>query len=667
MSLIGKKMVHFYYKNGSNSQKNKLKINPINLLFKLTLMLVLAGCGGGSSEGSSKGSITASEINILPTANAGNHQTVLANQEVILVGNGVDTDGEITSFRWEQISGETVNLKNSNSATASFAAPIVNEATPLLFMLTVTDDSDGSNTGLVTITILGGELDGETSTISGQVTFDSINHNPNQHGLDYENISIKPVRNVVVQVVDASDRSTIVATAKTTATGYYSFALQGSKEIFIRVRAELRNSSGSRYDISVVNNFEKYALYVLDAEDIFISPERAIQLNVHASSGWSGTKYNAERAAAPFAILDAIYDCVKLLESADSNVKLPKLKVNWCPENKASEEMKAEIGEIVTSHFSSTNDIYLLGNADVDTDEFDKSIIMHEFAHYVEASISRSDSIGGMHSVTEKLDMRVAFGEGFANAFACIASNNPEYRDSFGLEQSTGSYKNLDDNNFSSTGWYNEGSVGSILYDLFDTENEDNDSISLPFKNIYDVLSKDHVQNDGVNSIFSFLFYLKIRNPEISESISLLASAQDIEASNLDEFASFETNDGGGAHALPLYTDLKIDESPLIIGTSVEFGSTNKLSNYRYLILNITESGEYKITANAEKPENDPDFKIFLKGEVIKSAARPGSKEELSIQLNVGVYCLVLRNYIDVEDPGRAGVSSLFTIGVEKL
>ena len=75
--------------------------------------------------------------------------------------------------------------------------------------------------------------------------------------------------------------------------------------------------------------------------------------------------------------------------------------------------------------------IALLADLTADTDEFDQHVVAHEFGHYIEHNFSRADNIGGAHGIGDKLDPRVAFGEGFGYAFAAIVLNDPVARDSF--------------------------------------------------------------------------------------------------------------------------------------------------------------------------------------------------------------------------------------------
>ena len=59
-----------------------------------------------------------------------------------------------------------------------------------------------------------------------------------------------------------------------------------------------------------------------------------------------------------------------------------------------------------------------------DSDEYDRHIIIHEWGHYFEDKLSRADSIGGPHGLSDRLDFRVAFGEGWGNAISAIITDD---------------------------------------------------------------------------------------------------------------------------------------------------------------------------------------------------------------------------------------------------
>jgi len=88
-----------------------------------------------------------------PIADAGEDQTVDAGSIVILDGSGsYHTDGEITEYYWEQVSGPSVLLSDEESAIPTFTAP--NETTTLSFDLSVYDAAGEESTDTVIITVI---------------------------------------------------------------------------------------------------------------------------------------------------------------------------------------------------------------------------------------------------------------------------------------------------------------------------------------------------------------------------------------------------------------------------------------------------------------------------------------------------------------------------------
>src|SRR5690606_4768445 len=105
---------------------------------------------------------------------------------------------------------------------------------------------------------------------------------------------------------------------------------------------------------------------------------------------------------------------------SDAQAVFAPMVAYWSTSNRPANGDKA-IGEISTSHWQPGTDrpgLYILGDADNDTDEYDTAVVVHEWGHYFESTLSRSDSIGGPHGGGDLLDMRVAFGEAWGNALA---------------------------------------------------------------------------------------------------------------------------------------------------------------------------------------------------------------------------------------------------------
>lgn len=88
-----------------------------------------------------------------PTANAGQDQVVSAMSQVQL--NGTKSTGQYLKFSWVQISGEPVQLLNSNTAMPSFTAPDValGQTKDLVFSNTVSN-SFGKDAAIVHITVV---------------------------------------------------------------------------------------------------------------------------------------------------------------------------------------------------------------------------------------------------------------------------------------------------------------------------------------------------------------------------------------------------------------------------------------------------------------------------------------------------------------------------------
>lgn len=76
------------------------------------------------------------------------------------------------------------------------------------------------------------------------------------------------------------------------------------------------------------------------------------------------------------------------------------------------------------------------GNVDsADTDHFDDSVILHEYAHFLEDRYSRSESPGGSHNGNFIIDARLAWSEGWANYFqSAVRTHFGDVEDEFYID-----------------------------------------------------------------------------------------------------------------------------------------------------------------------------------------------------------------------------------------
>ena len=483
-------------------------------------------------------------------------------------------------------------------------------------------------------------------SVSGIVTFDYVPATQTS-GLDYSSTYQKPARGVVVEAINASDSSVLDSTT-TDSSGYYTLTVPVNTDVIIRVKAQMLRTGTPSWDFQVVDNTNNKALYAMQSASFNSGTTDITNKDLNASSGWGGTGYSSTRVAAPFAILDVVYQAVQKVISADPTVTFPQLLINWSVNNVPNEGDKT-LGQIGSSHYDpNEKELYILGKEDNDTDEYDDHVIAHEWGHYFEDRFSRSDSFGGSHVAGDKLDPRVAFGEGFGNAFSGMATDDPYYIDTSGIFQgNTGLFMDLEDNDSDpvSVGWYSEESIQSILYDLYDSVDDGVDTVSFGFQPIYDVLVNEQKNADSFTTIFSFISFLKNRytpNPTILAGINSLLAYENITTTAVDEWDSTETevNDGGNPDSLPVYTKLTVGGPAVQICGSGEFGYPNKLMNIRFFYFEITTQGSYTITAVPVLLDGNPAIGLSSKGQDVGFAnnGANGAIETLTVTLSPGYY-----------------------------
>jgi hypothetical protein len=120
----------------------------------LTFRLTVTDNGGQST--SDMVTITVSDVNQPPVANAGSDQTILqVGVTVALDGsNSIDPDDGIVSYFWQQTAGPAISLSNNTAVQPTFVSPnVAAGGESLRFSLTVTDASGDQDTDTCIIVI----------------------------------------------------------------------------------------------------------------------------------------------------------------------------------------------------------------------------------------------------------------------------------------------------------------------------------------------------------------------------------------------------------------------------------------------------------------------------------------------------------------------------------
>jgi hypothetical protein len=481
-------------------------------------------------------------------------------------------------------------------------------------------------------------------TVSGVVTFDRVPFSGTANaGLNFGATTQAPVRGATVEAI-AAVGGAVLATTQTSATGTYSLPnLPVSTQVFLRVKAELVKSGTPAWTVRVRDNTSAGALYALDGAAFDSGTVATLTRDLNAPSGWSTSAgaYTATRSAAPFALLDVAYQSMQLVLTANASTVFPDLAFFWSPAN-VPVQGDVTIGEIETTLFELPGGgvppaIYVLGAADVDTDEFDTHVIAHEWGHYYQWAFSRDDSMGGFHDPLEQLDLRVAFSEGWSDAFSGMATADPLYRDSFDVDQAMSFDANLDTGTVTDRGWYSEGSIALLLYDVFDGGAGDDDALQIGFGPIHTAM-QSLATTQAFTGIHPFLRRLLTSAPAQAVAITTLATQHDIVAVQADDFAPTETNDGGGTIDLPIYTAIGPGQTRNVCSTGAPGQTYNKLGNIS--LMSITLMGAYSGTVTVisdPDPDADADIVIYEDGVEVTRSEDLGD-ESFTLSLPAGTY-----------------------------
>ncbi len=498
----------------------------------------------------------------------------------------------------------------------------------------------GTDAGPAQKTDAAAAIDIPLGTVTGDVSFDAV---PNDSGpLVYGAIASKPVRGAIVELVD--DAQAVIATTATDAAGHYTATVPVGSSFVVRVVARMQQlGDGPSWDTRVADNTQLNSIYSLESEKQ-IATLQGVRKDLHASSGWDGNGYAGARLAAPWAILDTVYIAQQKVLTVAPNMVFPKLGLYWSPNNvpTSGDIALGQIGTTVYRPAGLFARIFVLGKEDVDTDEFDSSVIAHEWGHYFQDAISRDDSVGGGHGAGDLLDPRVAFSEGWGNAWSGIALARSTYTDSLGKGQAKGLSIDLaagPTGTKAVKGWFNEQSIDQVLWRL-DAEQG--------FGVIFNAMTGARFMAGGpLTSIHAFNAALKQQSAAAGARFAPLLAAQNINA-EADGWGTGETTSGGSGVALPMYQVLTVGGT-VNACVSNRLGATaggNKLGNYAFVRFDVPAAGTYRIAVSGGGAATDPDFALYrLNGLMATSDATSPSTEALSTDLEAGMHVLAVTDY----------------------
>ncbi|AMO99937.1 hypothetical protein CAter282_2075 [Collimonas arenae] len=505
------------------------------------------------------------------------------------------------------------------------------------------------------------------AAVSGKITYDFVpavaskdSQGKWQAKLDYANTMRKPARGIVVELVDTQNK--VLLSTQTDELGAYVFQAPANTVVRIRAKAQalraagsgpswnfaVRDNSSGGYGVSV----NGAALYAIEGTS-FNSGVQASVHDLNAGSGWGGSSYTTARAAAPFAMLDTVYTASQKVLLADKNLVFPPLNVFWSPDSADGTYYGNDKGP-------ATKGLHILGQENVDTDEYDAGVIAHEWGHYFQASFSRDDSIGGGHGSGDLLDMRLAFSEGWGNAFSSMARDDPMYVDTSGPQQGRRAVVFKVDEIPASDpkAWFSETAIQSVLYRLYSAPD-------VGFAPIYQAMTMQR-NSAALTSMHSFATYLRGQIRPAGQTIvdTLLAEINMANKNGLDMFGAGQialppsVPMANLQFVLPIYTPLAPGQAATVC-TTASYGSSNKLGVYRYLRFNIGQTGVHQLKIVAD-PGLLPSVDVYSYGNEVSGLLQ---KDPATSDSYTGSYGLAAHNdyvaTIASDDNSKSGCFSV--------
>lgn len=511
---------------------------------------------------------------------------------------------------------------------------------------------------------------GTVVNVTGTINYEHIPVDTNTKTLNTSGKTERPARGITVRLLDGNANT--VTSTSTDSSGKYTItgATVSTTAFSIVAVAEMAKTSSPTYNFKVVDTVTSGSI----GSTYAVSSTNTSASDCVNSCTVNVTALDSNRGSGPFSIMDVVYIAVQKVLTADSTTVFPALNIKWTS--------TSTTGSFFTTSTSTcgtgvNNCIVLLGNRSSDSDEFDRHVIAHEFMHYLESSLSRSDSIGGSHSSNDTLEPRIAYGEGLGNAMGAIFLDDPLYTDTtasggFNLNMETGTHTNV--------GYYSEGSVQSVIWDLYDSvsdsKNSQTDNLNYSFTKIWNaVIALKSITS--ITYIHEFIVALKAANTGDTTAINNILTMESIAANEGAEAdvskAAVSTNAHTCDGSTAAYPYNPIVESVGSTGTVVNgvslsgsqacgktSSANNKLFGSKFYKMTPSNSGNMTVTATdtATSTTEDPDVYIFQQGTSVKICNQSIS-ESCTTSVTAGkVYIVEIRTFSCVGQNGCGNARS---------
>jgi hypothetical protein len=469
-----------------------------------------------------------------------------------------------------------------------------------------------------------------TQSISGQAFYQKVD--VTDSGLDLDHPVMLPIRNARVEVFSRSVQS-IVAVSETDQRGHFDVEVPFDPSLTVRVVSRLRTTS-----LRVVDNTNLSAIYAVSSE----VDGRRLNFGVLLA--------DTSRISGAFNILEMVQRANETIRMANPAIDPPPVTIFWSTKNTRRSGNIAQ-GFIGTSFFNvANNTAYILGDRNDDSDEFDDSVIVHEYGHMLAAKFSRDDSPGGETHLGDLLDPRVAWSEGWANFFSSVVRNDPVWRDESGPNGVKVYRFDLRDRVPAGDrpGYWSETSVGTLLWELY-KGSDLTGNLRYPFSLIWSAFTD--LRNDRSVYLPYFLEHLVARYPAAADAVQAVAQVRSIDfRPNVRPSVTMPFPRAMNGNTVTGHVD------------SITPRRTNLMQSSHYWSFTTTGgAASIRMDVSGLGPARNPyanDLDIFLmdvNGRVLDKSDRGlnGQSEMISIRLPAGTYVVEIRSFYIKTETGN--------------
>ncbi len=459
--------------------------------------------------------------------------------------------------------------------------------------------------------------------------------------------------------------------------GYFCVVVEDGPSARVRVTASARVPPALQ-SVVVMDNATDRVLYCLESDGFSLSPGETVRRDLLALCE------GPARVAGAFNILSVCARCASTVQETTGEV-LPLLRAVWEPGNAVYLGTSAFYHDDLGAGPVPVIQILggLAGGEELtDTDEFDDSVVAHEFGHFCQASLSTDSSPGGSHG-GENLVPNLAFSEGFANWFACAMTGTPWYRDTagrgvWGLVQVEFSCESVDWQLPLVMGIRSEETVLEMLWDLYDGSpeavDEDGDGMALGSKALLDAVA-------SFDPSFDY--------PCLYTLLDALVERNDATPAELDELSRFPEEQDvpypvppGSAFPRPLekgvprrgFVDARNPWHPpdpswkfwLLSTKGNPYNPVNGTHSRRYYRFVLDQPADVSLTlsidGDGDAPEDLDLFLLDLRNHVIALSMGDARQERIETRLASGAYIVEVRGFYYLAGGGVRTSASGYTL-----